>query len=923
MLRVWWSRIAGMFGRREDAADFHEELHAHLDSLIEENLRRGMTREEALRRAHVTLGGVTQLHETQRAQHGLPILETVAQDVRYAARTLRKSPGFTLVAVLSLALGIGANTAMFSMVDAVMLRALPVAEPERLVAFGYSDSLLRERNEDFSYAWFQQLRAGPASAALADIAAVKEIWRSNVTIDEGPRAAEAGDVMVGMVSGGYFTTLGVDAVMGRALNQGDEDAAERNPVAVISHRFWRRWAGAGTETVGRTVTLNGTRFTIVGVMPSTFTGDWVGRPTDLWVPVTMEPQVTPERPDSLTNPNTTWLRIIARRKPGVTLEQAEAAAQIGWRQSLQALKAAGVTPSRLEQFSRSSFALQPFANGYAPERQAFGGALEVLVIVASLVLLIACANIASLLLARSTVRQQEIATRVALGAARARIVRQLLTESLLLALVGGLLGLAVAERATAILVRMMTALPQSGSLGALALAPDVRPDARVLALTASLTMLTALAFGLLPALRASKVSISSAFAARGVDAGRSPREVGMGRFLVVAQIATALLLLVCAGLFVRTLRNLKSQDLGLDPEHVLLAWTMPGQSGRTGPQLADYYQMAQERMAALPGVRSASASMNGLLNGAPPTVRVRVPGLAVDDSESPHFDLVAPGFFTTVGMRLLAGRDFTARDSETAPHVAILNQYTARLYFGEQNPIGKTLGTAMMGREAPFAGTEVVGVVSDTKGNLPLRASDRRMIYFPYRQDLSLRTHPRLGRMCLAVRTTGDPQALKAELRAELRRMDPGLPVIRIDSVEEQLDESVTIERLIATLSGWFGAVAAALACLGLYGLLSYAVARRRNEIGVRLALGATPAQIRHLVLRESSWLVLLGMMIGVPATFAATRLIASRLFGVGANDPFTMVGTLLLLAAVCGLASVAPAHRAARVDPMVALRYE
>jgi predicted permease len=576
----------------------------------------------------------------------------------------------------------------------------------------------------------------------------------------------------------------------------------------------------------------------------------------------------------------------------------------------------------MEQFSRSRVQLEPYAGGYAPERRVFSQPLAILMVVVGLVLLIACANIASLLLVRSAARQQEIATRVALGAARARIVRQLLTEGALLAVMGGALGLIVANRATAMLMRMMTALPQPANLGSLALELDVSLSARTLLLTLGLAILTTLAFGLLPSLFASKIPLRSASGSPS-DSGRSRRQVAVGKTLVTAQVAISLVLLVAAGLLVQTLWNLKSQDLGFDREHVLLLWTMPGLGARTGPQLANYYQMAQEHVSAFPGVLSASPSMNGLLHGAPPTVRVRVPGLSLDDSDSPHFDLVGPGFFMTVGMRLLTGRDFTTRDVETAPHVAIVNQYTARLYFGNQNPIGKTFRTAMMSGEAPFVETVIVGVVNDTRGNFTLRDTDRRMIYFPYRQDLGLDTHPRLTRMCLAVRTARDPTLLKTSLRDELRRMDASLPVIGIDSVEEQLEASIVVERLIAMLSSFFGVLALSLACLGLYGVISYSVTRRTGEIGVRMAVGASPRRVQAMVLRESLALVLAGTAAGIPAAFVLMRLLSSRLFGISAVDPLTIAASVLLMIGVAALSGFLPARKASRIDPIQALRHE
>ncbi len=839
-------------------------------------------------------------------------LETLWQDFRYGLRMLRKRPGFTVVAVLSLALGIGANTAIFSVLNALMLKPLPVRNAKQLVTLNYVHD---GESENFSYPVFDRLRDGLPTSTFSSISAVREMWQSNVMVNGDGGSADGGDVLVGLVSGDYFSTLGVSTVIGRALTTDDDRVPGDHPVTVISYDYWQRRLGLAPDVVGRTLTMNGVTYNILGITPPGFSGDWVGRSTDLWLPLAMAPLVNAERPDSLTNPNQTWLRIIARLKPGATLQQCQAATDVVWRQALSAQSrfSGDVTPR-----------VEPYVRGYSPEREAFKQPLAMLMVGVGLVLLIACANIATLLLARSAAREKEMTVRVALGARAARLVRQLLTESVLLSIIGGALGLFVAVQGTEALVRFLSSAPQANYLGSLAFQLDVHPDARVLAFTAAVCLLTGLLFGLAPARRAATVSLTSALSGRGADSGGSPGRFRLGKWLVVSQVALSLLLLIAAGLFVRTLRNLQSQDLGFDREHVLLIWTWPGQSGRKGPELANYYQKAQERISALPGVLSASPSMKGLLRDNSPYVRVQVPGLQLDDTNYPPFDLVAPKFFETVGIPPLMGRDFTAHDTETAPHVAIINEYTAHLYFSDQNPIGKTFGAAMSGgREPQFMDTEMVGVVKNVKGNLSLRETDRRMIYFPYRQDLSLKTHPRLVRMCLAVHTLGDPARLKASIRDELRRMDPGLPIVSMHTMDEQLDEAVAQERLIARLSACFGALAVLLACLGLYGVISYTVARRTNEIGIRLALGATRAGVLWMVLKESLWLVLAGIALGVPATLVATRLISTMFYGVNASDPLTMVGATMLMIAVAALAAFLPARRASKVDPMVALRYE
>jgi len=836
---------------------------------------------------------------------------TIWQDLRYGLRILLKHKGFTITAVFSLALGIGANTAIFSAIDALLLKELPVRNPEQLVALDYVHDGERD---NFSYPVFERLRIVLPTSTFANVSAVRQMWQSNVAINGPGGSSDGGNVLVGLVSGNYFSTLGVNTIVGRVLTADDDRVPGGHPVTVISYDYWKRRLGLASDVVGRTLKQNGVTYTIVGVTQPAFSGDWIGRPTDLWIPMAMAPQVNAEHADCLTTPNQTWVRIIARLSPGATLSQAQAASDIAWRQALtvQSRFGGAVTP-RVEQY----------ATGYSPERDSFTQPLVVLMVVVGLVLLIACANIATLLLARSSARRKELAVRVAMGAGRARLVRQLLTESVLLSLMGGLLGLLFAVQGTEALVRFLSTMPPSNYLGSVAFQLNLRPDARVLAFTAAICLLTSLLFGLAPAYRSSMVSLTSALGGRSADSG-SPGRLGLGKGLVVSQVALSLLLLVGAGLFVRTLRNLRSQELGFDREHILLIWTWPGQNGWKGPELANYYQRAQERISALPGVLSASPSMRGLLRENTPFTRVRVPGLQLDDSNYLPLDLVAPRFFETVGMRLLLGRDFAAHDDEGAPHVAILNQYTAHLYFGDQNPIGKTLEVAMSGGPNPkFIDTEVIGVVNDIKGNLSLRETDRRMIYFPYRQDVLFQTHPRLVRMCLTVRVMGDPARLKASIRDELSRMDPNLSLVSIDSVGEQLDEATVQERLIAALSASFAALGVLLACLGLYGLVSYTVAHRTNELGIRLALGATPASVMRMVLKESLVLVLVGIVIGFPVILAVMRLISSWLFGVGSADPLTIAGATLFILVVAAMAALMPARYAARVDPLVALRYE
>jgi predicted permease len=828
------------------------------------------------------------------------------QDIQYGLRGMRRSPGFTAAAVLSLSLGIGANTAIFSVFDRLMLRALPVTDPERLVTFREAGETATE-----SYPTYQRLRDG--TDGFSSMAAVCDLDRSNLTVNGigdgmGHPGEEPGVVRVGLVSGNYFATLGVTAALGRTLTAEDDRVPGGHPVTAISYAFWKRRFRQAPDVLGRTLSLNGTTYTVLGVAKPGFSGDLVGHPTDLWIPLAMQSQVVLERPGLLTNANPPWLRIIARLRPGVSLPQAQAPLDVVYRRALA--ERLNLTPAMMREGERAHLEVQPASRGFSPDRQIFAQPLAILMIVVGLVLLIACANIANLLLARSQARQREMAVRLALGARSGRILRQLLTESLLLAALGGGSSLVVAVWGAGALEAMVAAGPEPVKL-------DLQVDGRILAFTGVLCLFTGVLFGMAPAWRGSQASLTPSLNRRGAHSG-GRRGFGLGGLLVVSQVAGSLLLLTGAGLFVQTLRNLKSQELGFDRERVLLVWTAPGHAGLEGKKLAALFAAVQERISALPGVLSASPSAFGLMGGDGGGSPVKVQGdiaRSPDDSRS-EWNQVGPRFFETVGTPLLLGRDFTGRDTESAPHVAIVNETFARAYFGARNPLGQRFG---MRRDTGYP-WEIVGVVKDARYHT-LRDRDRKMIYLPYGQDV---THL-FGNMCLMVRSAGNTPGyapgLAARIREELRGVDRNLPVLSMQTMAEQLDQSLTQERLIAALCGFFAALALLLACLGLFGVMSYTAARRTHEIGIRLALGATPGAVLAMVLREGLMRVAAGIAIGVPATLAATRLITSSLFGVGAADPPTLIAAAFLMVAVAAFAGFLPARRASRVDPMVALR--
>ncbi|MGH9850514.1 MAG: ADOP family duplicated permease [Blastocatellia bacterium] len=893
--------------RRQRDEELDAEIRSHLDEAIRDRIERGEAPDEARANALREFGNVGLVKEVTREMWGWAGLERLGQDLRFGLRMLRKNPGFSLVAILTLALGIGANTAIFSLFDALMLRTLPVREPEQLVLFKRGEAANRTIY-DVAYPTFERLREQPQ--VFADVAANWLIERSETADSSG---ADSGQVRVGMASGNYFSTLGVQAVSGRTFTPDDNRVPGGHPVAVISHGYWQRRFGLAPDIVGRTLTLTGTTYTIIGVTPRGFTGEWVGRPADLWVPFMMASQVMPEVPGG---PSKFPALMIGRLKPSVTMAQAQVASQLIYQQGLMEEAGSNLTPEQRQFIAQRSIELESAASGYSAQRQALTQPLAILAGMVGLLLLAVCANVANLLLARAATREREMAVRQALGAGRLRIAQQLLMESLLLAAASGAVGLLFAVWGTNLLAAMLTAGPLSTGIEDNSVALELRLDGRVIACAALLGLLTSLIFGLAPAFRSSKVALTAALKERSASASNGRGRFSLGKMLVIAQVALSLVLLVGAGLFVRTLRNLQTQDTGFERNNLLLVWAAPVRTGRTVPALADFAQTVQARLSALPKVKSVSVSTGGLMDGnvrgtQSETLQVQgqtpKPGLTISSLG------ISPGFFATVGTPLVAGRDFTARDNETAPQVAILSETMARFFFGNENPVGKRFN-AMGGAGFPI---EIVGVAKDAKLGTP--RDQRGAWYFPYRQNARFL---RLN-WCVAVRTASDSTALTASVNQALRELDPNLPVLRVTTIEGQLNRVLAQERLIATLSGFFGILAVLLACLGLYGVISYTVARRTNEIGLRLALGATPASVLWLVLKESLWLVLGGIALGVPLALAGTRLISTRLFGVSPTDPLTLAVAIFFMVAVATLAALLPARRAASVDPMVALRHE
>ena len=836
------------------------------------------------------------------------MFQSVTQDVRYGIRQLRQSPGFTLVAVLSLALGIGANTALFSVMDALLLKMLPVKDPQGLVQLRSSLSFpafqkIRSRNQVFSGAFaYSYLLLLPSAS---------------VRIGSEPEQATGV-----FVSGDYFPVLGVDAVAGRVLTADDNripgSGGPQGPVAAISYQYWQRRFSLDSSVIGKVISVNSVPVTIVGVTPPNFFGANPTVSPDITLPIMLQPRVSPSASTEL------WVHgdqgsllsydltdqygpsIIARLKPGVTLTRAQAELNVLYQQILTERAGGKPDEAKRRENLEKRIELAPAGNGYANWDPAMRAVLLVIMAaVPALVLLIACANVANLLLARAAARQKEVAVRLAIGAGRGRLIRQFLTESVLLAAGGGLLGLVIANGGRQLILDWLMANVN------FAFHLSAETDARVLAYTAAISLAAALIFGLVPALRAARAELAPMLreGARGLSGGRGWETA---KVLVVAQVGLSLLLLISAGLLLRTLRNLRLFDPGFERANLYAVWTT-FQGGRpgSGPMVKEIAR----RMENLPGARATAVTFNypsGGWSGARFKISVngRVP-FSGDDAYVNRL-LVGPGVFDTMGLRLLSGRQIEARDDENAPNVCVASATMARLFFPGQNPIGRHFKFERTGAEST---AEIVGVVQDVK-NAEAKDKILHAVYCSMLQDLPL------GDISVLARIPGDPAATLTEIRRRFQDFDRNL-FLDVKSLEERVAADLLLQRLFATLASVFGALALLLASAGLYGVMAYSVARRTNEIGIRMAVGAGRARVLGMVVRETMKLVGVGVLIGLAAALGATRLVAGVLFGVKPTDPATIGIAVVVMIAVTLIAGYGPARRAASVDPIIALRHE
>ena len=921
-LRSMVSGLRALFGKEKRNAELDEELREYLDAAMQDKMRRGMNREDALRAARMELGSRDAVKENVWSAGWEAAMDNFLQDLRYSVRMLLKSPGFTLVAVASLALGIGANTAIFTLVNDLLFKLLPVRDPQQLVSFGKAfgggsvdgigaaDSPL----DIFTYDFYQRLQREQVEgrAPFSGICGFASFW-TVVSVRTGEGAGGAATQAAShLVTGDFFSVLGADPLLGRTFTAADAEAPGKNPVAVISYRYWQQMFAGDPAIVGRTITINQTLFTVIGVMPPKFYGVVLDTESmDMWLPITMQQEVMLQ--PSLIDPHGLyWMHMMARSKPGVPVAQAQAWVTGQLQRFMIDREGAQVTPPRKQEIGKIYVQLLPGGAGISDLREMYQQPLNILMGVVALVLLIACANLANFLLAKAASREREIATRLALGSSRRRIIRQILMEALLLSFAGGALGLALAYLGTSALIHFIAS-------GAKHTALEARPDLHVLLFTLGVSLLTGILFGLAPALRVSRISVAPSLGANARTAASSGGQSGriMPRLLVVSQVTLSLMLLAVAGLFLRTLRNLENQNFGFDRHNVLLVKFNAKFAGYKPEQLNALDERMVERFKALPGVRAASVSGQPALIGGNWNSPIRVRG----HDNGPNVDIgtslnrVGPGFFDTMSIPVVQGRAIEPTDTASSVKAAVMNQSAAQHFFPNGDAIGHTFTVDDPSVKGDW---QIVGVVRDAKYHNP-RDKPERMTYLNVMQL----TGDDAYAYWMQLATAGDPATVTGEVRAAMAEIDPNLPILEMRTIAEQVDHSMGQEQLISQLSSFFSLLALSLACIGLYGVMTYSVVRRTNEIGIRLALGAQMSRVLWMVLRESLVLLGIGVALGIPLTLAATRLVQAQLFGLHASDPATLIAAVLVIAGVTMLAAYLPARRAAMVDPMVALRYE
>jgi predicted permease len=909
------------FARGHIAREVDDELSFHIEMRTQRLIAAGWTPDAARSEALRQFGDVDSVRQDclvmdeqrERAMQRANVIGELHQDIAYALRTLRRNFAFTAVIVGALALGIGANTAIFTLIDAVLVRTLPVSHPEQLVAVGDptrvgSLSNGSPRTDLLSYPLFRDLR--DQNHVFSGVLASGRTDRLDVRIEgtsgefEHPRGR--------FVSGNYFSLLGVGAFAGRTFDASNDAIAGASPIATISYGYWTRRFHNDRSAIGRTILVNGTKITIIGVTPPSFSGDIVGSSTDVWLPMTMHDVLRPQE-KALDDRLISWVLVLGRLQPGVTMAQAKQ--QIS--EVIQRNIVANAKPQVAKAFlgRGPKFYVSSGAKGFSRVRDTFQAPLVTLMIGVGLLLCIICANVANLLLARAIARGREMAVRLALGAGRSRLVRQLLTESAVLAVLSAIVGLFVAWWGS----RALLALASDGSPMSLNLGTDMS----VLAFTLVVSVLAVALFGVVPALRASRVDLASAMRAQspsvaGSTTGLRGERIPVAKLLIAGQVALSVVLVIGAAMLVRSLRNVQETDVGMDRDHLVIVDLDVGARGYQGDRLASLVHTLRGRIGSVPGVAAVTFSENGIFSGTESSTTIEVPGFTArtPDDTTIAYDVVGPGYATTIGAKLIAGRDFTPSDEPLLPRLALVNQSLAQFYFPGQNAVGKYL------HFNDSVAVQIIGVLADTRDH-DLEGKPARRAYFSYVHADDPKNLGAPGSLRLEVRTAGDPSALVQTLRRAVVSVDPSLPIDGVDPLPTLMRQSIREERLVARLASAFGAFALLLAAIGLYGVMTYAITRRTSEIGLRVALGAQRGDVVRMVLFDALRLVGFGLLIGLPVALMSTRLLRTQLHGVDAADPVSILVAVGVLTASAVVAVMLPALRAARVSPIVALRAE
>ncbi len=910
---MWaWSRVVSwlrnLIRRRDVDGELDAEVRGYLELLVDEKVADGLSVKEARRMAKVELGGEAQVTQAVRDGRVGAGVEMLWQDVRYGWRMLMRSKGFALVAVLSLGLGIGANTAIFTVAKRVLFDTLPVEKPYELRMLTWVSGHERPvppvwgdvsgtpagglTSNSFSYPVVEALRK--QADAYADLFAFKNVQMTAVA--EG----RAEVVETSMVSGNIFDALGVRPLLGRALMPADDASAA--PVAVISEGYWAARFGRAESALGKVIRLNGQPVTVVGVLPARFTGLEMGKEMAVYVPLTAQPLVMPRAQNGsvslLSNPQSWWVQVMVRLRPGVPEARAQAEMDAVLR------SAAKATVSTTTSWDLFHLVMVPGERGIDYLHGTYAGPSYVLMGLAGLVLLLACVNLANLLLARAAARQREMSTRMALGAGRMRILRQVLTESLLLSGMGGVVGLALGYTGRNLIPFMLAG--RDAPMG-------VDFDWRVMAFTIAAAVLTGVLFGVAPAWRAVRADVNASLKDGSQGAtGRSGAYIGKG--LVVVQIALSTILLMGAGLFARTLANLNHTKLGFEANHLLLFRLNPPRIRYDDAQTMALYGRIEARLAALPGVRSVAMSNIAIIGDGGSGSTFHVTGTPQEhEPVRVQTNGVSADFFQTMGIPMVEGRGFTAQDTAASPNVAVVNQALARQFYPKGDAVGRTFEADAEDIEGPVT---IVGIAADTRYD-DLRSETPPTFYIDYKQQVNA------GRRVVEIRTVAEPGSVLNEVRGVIAAEDRDLPLIDVRTMTEQVATTVAQERVFAQLTSGFGVLALVLASIGIYGIMAYTVAARTGEIGIRMALGAQAERVLGMVLREVSWMALVGVLLGLGGALILARLVSSMLYGVSAFDPLTLAGVAAVLMGISLLAGFGPARRASRIDPVRALRHE